>query len=114
MVTLLWLVAIPSLPPSPWFERTKSREIKTRAERTIVRVDRLIPSHSTHFQGPGILPPNEEHVLRSVLLPQKSQQPILSQIQVTKAGVQTGAVNGRTNKEHQPGSVGTRAPIKAL
>lgn len=80
---------IPSLPISPWFERTMSRE-KMRAERTIVRVDKLIPSRSTHLQGPRVLLPNKQHVFLSVLLPQKSQQPVLNQVQVTELGVQTG------------------------
>lgn len=57
-------------------------------------------SHSTHFEVPGILCPNPEHVFLRVLLPQKSQQPKLSQAQATEAGVQTGGVNSKTNKEH--------------
>ena len=81
---------IPSLPISPWFERTMSREKKMRAERTIVRVDKLILSRSTHLQGPRVLLPNKQHVFLSVLLPQKSQQPVQNQVQMTELGVQTG------------------------
>ena len=105
---------VPSRPLSPWFERTKSREKKMRAERTIVRVDKWIPSRSTHLQGPRVLLPNKKHVFLSVLLSQKSQQPVLNQVQVTELGVQTGGVNSKTNKDHWPGSIDTRAPVKAL
>ena len=68
---------IPSLPISPWFERTMSREKKMRAERTIVRVDKLILSRSTHLQGPRVLLPNKQHVFLSVLLPQINMYPFL-------------------------------------
>ena len=74
----------------------KSTEIKTRAE-TKSGCARLISSYSTHFQSPGILPPNGEHMLSSVFLPQKSQKPILSQVQVPEAEVEAGGVN-RTDK----------------
>ena len=61
-----------------------------RAERTTVRVDKLILSRSTHLQGPRVLLPNKQHVFLSVLLPQKSQQPVQNQVQMTELGVQTG------------------------
>lgn len=94
------VACIPSLPLSPWFERTKSREKKMRAERTIVRVDKLTPSRSTHLQGPRVVLPNKEHVFLSIFLPQKLQQPVLNQVQVTELGVQIGGVNSKTNKDH--------------
>lgn len=100
-VMLLWPHAVPSLLLSPWFEgnKVKTREIQTRTETRRVRVDRSMSSPSTHFQAPGILNPNPKHVFLRVLLPQKSQQPKLSQAQTAEAGVQAGGVNSRTNKE---------------
>ena len=75
-------------------------------------------SHATHFQVPGILCPNAEHVLLRVLLPKNKDHTAaskLSQVQgAGEAGAQTGGVNSRTDKEHQLGNVETRVLVKAL
>lgn len=110
--TLAACCPFPALKATVGENKVKSREIQTRAERTRVTVDRRMPSPSTHSQGPGILPPNLERVLPTVLLPQKSQQPKLSQVQATEAGALTGGVNRRTNSAHQPGGVDSGVQLR--